>query len=279
MTAHQIDAQRRLKQSLHRRERTVGSWLTFDCEATAEIMARAGFDWLVLDMEHAPLGVAEAARLVRIIDLAGLPAICRLPANDPVTAKRVLDAGAAGIMVPGIASAAEARRAVEAAYYPPQGTRGVGLARAQGYGSGLERYRARIKDTLVVIAMIESREGVEAAASIAATPGVDGLFIGPYDLSASLGAVGELDHPKVRAAEQRVLEAASTAGIACGIHLVHPSATVVQRAVQDGYTFFALGVDMILLSDGAAAAMALVDSSVTREGSTFTRAVTQGRAR
>ena len=105
-----------LKRALRARTRTVGSWLTFPCEATAEIMARAGFDWLVLDMEHAPLGVAEAARLIRVIDLAGLAVLCRLPTLDPALAKNVLDAGASGIMVPHVTSAEMARRAVEAAY-------------------------------------------------------------------------------------------------------------------------------------------------------------------
>ena len=240
-----------LKTALRKRERTIGSWLTFSAEAPAEIMARAGFDWLVLDMEHAPLDVTDAARLIRVIDLAGLPAICRLPSNDPVTAKRVLDAGATGIMVPHVASADDARRAVEAAYYPPTGTRGVGLSRAQAYGSGLEAYRARMPESLVVIAMIETREGVEAASAIAATPGLDGVFIGPYDLSASLGHIGELDHPDVRAAERRVLETAVAAKIACGIHVVHPRPAVARQAAQDGYTFIALGVDMILLDEAA----------------------------
>ena len=244
-----------LKQALRGRKLTVGSWLTFSDEAPAEIMARAGFKWLVVDMEHAPLGIAEAARLIRVISLAGLPALCRLPANDPVIAKQVLDAGAAGILVPMVDSAASARRAVDAAYYPPGGTRGVGLARAQEYGSGLERYRREAPDALVVIAMIETQAGLEAVEAIAATPGLDGLLIGPYDLSASLGHTGELHHPEVRAGAQRVQEAARAAGLACGMHVVHPSLASVQAAVRDGYTFLALGVDMILLAEAAGAAV------------------------
>ena len=246
-----------LKQALRSRQQTIGSWVTFPSEASAEIMAKAGFEWLVLDMEHAPLDISAAARLIRVIDLAGLPALCRLPAYDPAIAKCVLDAGAAGILVPNVQSAADARRAVEAAYYPPRGRRGVGLARAQAYGRGFEAYRTRMDDSLVVIAMIESREGVEHVASIAATPGVDGLFIGPYDLSASFGHIGKLDHSDVRAAGKRVREAARAAGIACGIHVVHPSAAAARRAVQDGYAFIALGVDMIFLGDAAAKAAML----------------------
>jgi len=245
----------RLKEALRKREATIGSWLAFPAEAPAEVMARAGFEWLVIDMEHAPIDVADASRLIRVVDLAGLPALCRLPANDPVFAKRVLDAGAAGIIVPTVESAAEARRAVDAAYYPPQGKRGVGLARAQRYGSGLEEYRAGLAESLVVIAMIESRAGVGDVKAIAETPGIDGLFIGPYDLSASLGRIGQLDHPDVRAAQARVRDAARAAGIACGLHVVHPSSSAVQTAVQDGYTFLVLGVDMIFLGEAAAAAL------------------------
>ena len=263
-----------LKAALHRRERTIGSWLTFPCEATAEIMARAGFDWLVIDMEHAPLGVAEAARLIRVIDLAGLPAICRLPSNDPVIAKGVLDAGATGIMVPYISSAAEARCAVESAYYPPTGRRGVGLARAQAYGRGLEDYRTRMRDSLVVIAMIETREGVEAVEAIAKTPGLDGLFIGPYDLSASMGHIGRVNHPTVRSAGARVRRAAGSAGIACGIHVVHPDVAVARQAAKDGYTFMAVGVDMIVLDESARAAASIV-SGHARPRRTSRRASTQ----
>jgi len=240
---------------------SLGSWVAFPCEATVEVMARAGFEWLVIDMEHAPLGIAETARLIRVIDLVGVPVICRLPANDAVLAKQVLDAGAAGIMVPGVASVAEARRAVEAASYPPVGRRGVGLARAQGYGKSLEAYRLRAQDSLVVIAMIESREGVEAVEAITATPGLDGVFIGPYDLSATVGRIGELDHPNVHAAERQVREAARAAGIACGIHVVHPSQAAAQRAAQDGYTFIAMGVDMILLGESAGQAAAWMNET------------------
>jgi len=250
----------RLKRALRARQRTVGSWLTFPCEATAEVMAQAGFEWLVLDMEHAPLGLAEAARLIRVIELAGLPALCRLPALDPALAKNLLDAGASGILVPHVTSAEMARRAVEAAYYPPTGTRGVGLARAQayGYGTGLQDYRRRMQRSLVVIAMIESRQGLEEVEAIAATPGLDGLLVGPYDLSASLGRIGQLNHPKVRAAERRVREAAHRSRIACGIHLVHPSRKKARQAVRDGYTFIVMGVDMILLAEAAAAAASFV---------------------
>jgi 2-dehydro-3-deoxyglucarate aldolase len=246
-----------LKARLRNRQMTLGSWLAFPCEATAEVMARAGFEWLVIDMEHAPFGVEAAARLIRVVDLAGLPALCRLPENDPALTKTLLDAGAAGIIVPSVQSAAEARRAVDSVYYPPRGRRGVGLHRAQAYGREFERYRAGIEDRLVVIAMIENRAGVEHVEEIAGTEGIDGLLIGPYDLSGSYGCIGQLDHPDLLAAKRRVLAAAAAAGIGSGLHVVHTSEETVARAVREGYSYLVVGVDMILLNAAAVGAAEL----------------------
>jgi len=241
----------RVKDRLRTREMSFGSWLSLGSEPAAEIMARAGFEWLVVDMEHAPIGVAEAARLIRIVDLAGLPAICRLPSQDPALIKNVLDAGATGVMLPMIETREQAERAVAASRYPPNGWRGVGLGRAQGYGNRFEAYRAEQADHVVVVAMIETRPGVENVQAIAATPGIDGLLIGPYDLSGSLGHIGELNHPAVETAKRTILEAAEAAGIGSGLHVVHPSEASIRQAVRDRYSFLALGVDMILLDHAA----------------------------
>jgi len=254
-----------LKARLRSREMSLGSWVAFPCEATVEVMARAGFEWLVIDMEHAPIGVADAARLIRIIDLAGLPALCRLPANDPVLAKTILDAGAVGIIVPTVQSAEEARQAVDAVYYPPRGKRGVGLGRAHAYGREFEAYRSRINETLIAIAMIETRAGVENVEAIAGTDGIDGLLIGPYDLSGSYGRIGQLDHPDLLVAKQRVLEAAAKAGIGSGLHVVHASEEAIDTAVREGYSFLAVGVDMILLGGAARAAVDMA-ARATRRG-------------
>src|SRR4030042_6062223 len=119
---------------------TIGSWITLGHPAIAEIMARAGFDWLTVDMEHSVLTIRETEELIRIIDLCGVTPLVRLSANDPVQIKRVMDAGAHGVIVPMVNSAAEAKQAVAAGGYPPKGQRGVGLARGQGYGTSFDRY-------------------------------------------------------------------------------------------------------------------------------------------
>jgi len=234
---------------LHGRKMTIGSWLAIPNEASAEIMANAGFDWLVIDMEHSPIVAESASRLIRIIDLCGLPALCRLPSNDPVVAKQVLDAGAAGIIVPMVENREEAIKAVEAAYYPPKGIRGVGLARAQGYGSEFEAYKDNYR--VVVIAMIESMKGVGNIEEIVTVSGLNGILVGPYDISASFGLIGQLDHPKIHDGLKKVIGACDQANIGCGLHVVHPSNEAVQIAYEAGYTFLALGIDMIFLDQAA----------------------------
>ena len=250
---------KRLKDTLRSRALSFGSWLAFPCDATVEIMARAGFAWLVIDMEHAPLGIAEAARMIRIIDLARVPAICRLPGHDPALVKTLLDAGAAGVMFPMIETGEQAAAAVASTRYPPDGTRGVGLGRAHGYGSRFEAYRTGDVTNIVVIAMIESRRGVDNVDAIVRTPGVDGVLIGPYDLSGSLGQIGNLNHDRVVAARKRVIDAARDAAIGCGLHVVHPAADTVGLALAEGYSFIALGVDMVLLERAARGVLELTE--------------------
>jgi len=254
-----------LKKRLINREKTIGSWLVIPNETTAEIMTQSGFEWLVIDMEHAPIGVAEASRLIRIIDLAGLPALCRLSSNDPVLIKNVLDAGATGIIVPMVESRKEAERAVDATYYPPDGKRGVGLARAQAYGSGFEHYRKQMDESLIVIAMIESDKGIENVEAIATTSGIDCLLIGPYDMSASLGLIGQIDHPEIKAALRKVIDTAHKAGIGCGLHVVHPNKHAIKEAFNDGYSFLALGVDMIFLSQAARESVKIAEEDEERD--------------
>ena len=240
-----------LKNRLCARKRTVGSWLSINNEMTAEIMASAGFEWLVIDMEHAPIGISEAAKLIRVIELAGLASLCRLPSNDPVIAKNVLDAGASGIIIPSVETTDEARQAVDAVYYPPTGKRGTGLGRAHAYGSKFQAYKDKTIDSLSVIVMIETEKGAANAEAIFEVQGIDAALVGPYDLSASLGVSGQLEHPKVIASTEHIIAVAKDRGISCGLHVVHPSRKTITDAFERGYTFLACGVDMILLASAA----------------------------
>jgi len=236
-----------LKNKLKENKLTIGSWITLGHSAIAEIMARAGFDWLVIDMEHSVIELNEAQEMIQAIDGAGVPTIVRLTSNDANLIKRVMDAGAHGVMVPNVNSKDDAERAVAATYYPPKGKRGVGLARAQGYGASFKDYCEWLDDNAVVIVMIEHIDGVSVADKILAVDGVDGYMIGPYDLSASLGIPGQIDDPRVVEAITRIREAGKAAGKPGGIHVVDPDLEAIEQRIDEGFSFIGYGMDVRIL--------------------------------
>lgn len=236
-----------LKLKLSQGELTIGSWITLGHPAIAEIMAAAGFDWLVLDMEHSVLELSEIQILIQVLDGQQCPAIVRLTSNHPDQIKRVMDAGATGVMVPMVKSAADARAAVQGVYYPPRGQRGVGLARAQGYGARFQQYRKWLEDNAVIVAMIEHVDAVNAIDEILAVDGIDAYIIGPYDLSGSMGRPGELDHPEVQSAIAQVLEAGKRSGKPGGIHVIEPNQEELQRRIAAGFNFLGYGLDIRIL--------------------------------
>lgn len=236
-----------LKSRLNRSELTIGSWVTLGHPSIAEIMASAGFDWLVLDMEHSVLELSEVQAIIQVLDAKQCPAIVRLTSNHPDQIKRVMDAGATGVMVPMIKSAADAEAAVAGVYYPPRGQRGVGLARAQGYGSSFQAYRQWLEENAVIVVMIEHVDAVKAIDEILAVPGIDAYIIGPYDLSGSMGRPGDLNHPDVQAAIAHVLEAGRRAGKPGGIHVIEPDPQALQQRIAAGFNFLGYALDIRIL--------------------------------
>jgi 2-dehydro-3-deoxyglucarate aldolase len=237
-----------LKAALRRKELVLGSWLQFGYPLITEMFARKGFDFLAIDMEHGPISLQTMAEQIQLISLAGCAPMVRVGANDPLLIKRAMDAGAAGVIVPMIESAEQAKRAVEAAYYPPKGTRGVGLARAQGFGLDFDSYREKMADETVVIVQIEHKNAVGALESILAVDGVDGFMVGPYDMSASFGKPGDFDNPDFLAAMDRVASFVATHDKPGGLHVVHPGADNLIAKVREGYRFIAYGTDMLFLA-------------------------------
>lgn len=238
-----------LKSRLAGKELTLGSWISLAHPAVAEIMAGAGFEWLVVDLEHSAITLGEAAELIRVIDLGGVVPLVRVSANDPVQIKRVMDAGAHGVIVPMVNTASEAEQAVAAVHYPPRGRRGVGLARAQGYGTTFERYRDWLNRESMVIVQVEHIEAVNNLAAILAVEGVDGFIVGPYDLSGSLGLPGEFEHPQMAAALEEIRQVAAQSTAAAGYHVVPPQPDLVRQKIAAGYTFIAYSVDFLLLGE------------------------------
>lgn len=240
-----------IKRRLRAGEVTIGSWMSMAHESIAEIIAMAGYDWIVVETEHTAIDNSEVLRLLIAIERRGAVPLVRLAWNDPIQAKAVMDSGAAGVLIPMVNSREEAERAVGAVKFPPAGYRGVGLARAQGYGQTFQEYVERNNEDSLVMIQIEHIDAVRQIDEIVSVPGVDGTFIGPYDLSLSMGIPGQLDHPDVAAASRRVLEATLARGLAAGIHLVHPHNAVerLQQCVAQGYRFLALGTDILFLGD------------------------------
>ena len=238
-----------LKSRLAVRELTVGSWLSWGFPPVAELMARAGFDWLVVDQEHTAIGVAEMHQLVQVVSLAGCVPLVRVPLNDPVPIKHALDAGAHGVLVPQVNTAEEAALAVARAYYPPRGVRGAGLARAQGYGLGFEHHRTWAERETIVIVQIEHITAVENLESILAVDGVDGFIVGPYDLSASLRRPGDWEHRDVQEALDQVAQVVGSTRKAAGFHVVHSDREELGARMAAGYRFIAYGDDMVFLAE------------------------------
>ena len=243
-----------------------GSWITFTSTASAEIMAKAGFNWLAIDMEHSPISIERAQELIQVIELSGTIPLVRLSSNDPVQIKRIMDAGAYGIIVPNVSSSEDVLAAIRATKYPPIGSVGGGLARAQGYGASFEDYKSKINANSIVIVQIENKDAVDNIEDILTVRGLNGVIIGPYDLSGSYGVTGQLKHPKVRAAEKRVLEAAKKLKIPAGTHIVFPDAKELRRRIELGYRLVAFGVDMIFLLKECQGAIGAIKAAGHRSG-------------
>lgn len=235
------------RQRLLAGELLLGTMVTLPAPEIAEILAEVGFDWLFLDAEHSALNAREMQRLMQG---AGQTAcVVRLADESDVAIKKALDIGAAGIIVPQVNSAAQAAQVVQRAKYAPQGTRGVGVGRAHGYGYAFGKYVEQANAATAVIVQAEHIQAVENIEAIIQVPGVDAVLVGPYDLSASLGLMGQVDHPDVAAAIQRVTEACLAAGMRLGIFGM--SATAVNPYIAQGYTLITAGIDTALLGQAA----------------------------
>lgn len=246
----------------------VGGWVCSGSALVAEIMAGSGLDWLLIDMEHGPNTLDTVRAQLQAVDGSPATPVVRVPIGDPVTIKQVLDLGAQNLLVPMVSTADEARAVVEATRYPPRGRRGVGSALARSARwNRVDDYLANADAYVSVFVQIETATGVEAAAEIAAVDGVDGVFVGPSDLAASLGLLGQQTHPDVVAAVRRSFAAVQAAGKPVGVNAFdHEGA----RSYADaGASFVLVGADVALLARGseALAARWVATADESRRGS------------
>lgn len=226
---------------------TFGSWLTLANTETAEIMAQSGFDWLAVDMEHSAVTLKVALDMIRVVESYNVVPLVRVGDNDSYLIKRVMDAGAYGVIVPQVNSKQEAEKAVASVKYPPKGTRGVGLWRAQGYGTDFKQYKDWVNKESIVIVQVEHIKAVENLESILKVEDIDAFIVGPYDLSASLGIPGEFDNPKVQAALKRIMEVAKKLKKPAGFHVIPPNPDLLLEKVKEGYRFLGLSLDELHL--------------------------------
>ena len=225
-----------------------GTFVTLGLPEIGEILSAAGFDWLCIDAEHAPLSTLHVQRIIQGIGNR-CASLVRTATASEVAIKQALDTGATGIIVPMVNSAQTARDVAYWARYSPEGGRGVGLTRAHGYGRNFAEYMERANRETVVVVQAEHQLAVQCIDEIISVPGIDAVFVGPYDLSASLGHPGELEHPKVKDAIDRVTRACRSANKPIGVFGMNAAA--VAPYMKQGYTLIASGVDVMLLGETA----------------------------
>lgn len=230
----------------------IGTIITLGLPAVAEMISACGFDWLWIDMEHAPLQLQEVQSLVQA-KAAACAAFVRVPSNDEVWIKQVLDLGVDGIIVPQVKTGEEARRAVATAKYPPTGTRSVGLARAHKYGMQFANYVDEANDRTMVFLQIEHIDGVNNIHDILKVSGIDAVIIGPYDLSASMGKTGQLQDPEVQSAITKISAACREHHVPLGIFALQSKQG--STFLSNGYQLLAVGIDVHYLWSAAKASL------------------------
>jgi 4-hydroxy-2-oxoheptanedioate aldolase len=239
--------QRNIRADLKQGHVVIGSFFRLPSPDLVEIFGEAGFDFIIIDQEHGAVTIETTSNLVRACDLIGMAAIVRIPDNLPWLIQHALDVGASGVQVPQVGTVSDAERVVRASKFAPAGIRGVCRnVRAARY-SARDRFaymEESNRDTLVVV-QAESKEGVENLGGILSIPGIDVVFLGPYDLSQSLGIPGQVDHPRVRSTMEQAVKACRLAGVAAGVYA--DSAEAVRHWVGMGVQYVAVGVDAALI--------------------------------
>jgi len=225
----------------------IGTWITVPHPTIVDLISQQDFDWVCVDLEHSPVSRSELQNSIQIIQGNGKKAFVRVPKNDHTEVKFPLDAGVDGIILPMVNSAEETSLALENCLYPPLGKRGVGLSRAQGYGFKFEDHLRQNLEALEIIVQVEHIQAVNEIDSILDFTRLDGVFLGPYDLSGSLGLPGQLNHPKVQEAIERVADKTLSRSKILGAHVIKPSAEELDRFRFRGYNFLAFSIDTFFM--------------------------------
>jgi 2-dehydro-3-deoxyglucarate aldolase len=236
-----------LRDSLKHRNKVYGGWTSIGHPQVAEMLVRSGVDFLGIDIEHSTISQEQSQRIIAACHAGGIPCLPRVATHNLESIKRLLDSGADGIIVPNVETTNQVEQLIKAIKYPPLGTRGFGVARAQGYGHEFEEYTTKWNDSSILIIQIESISAVENIDKLLQFDEVDGAMVGPYDISGSLGIPGQIDHKKVMEAGQLVVKACEKYGKACGTQDIDPTSESLKVAMDSGYTYVVLASDVFIL--------------------------------
>lgn len=236
-----------IRRALAAGQPTIGSWMQIPHPSIAEIMGRNGFDWVAVDLEHGSISVHQLPDLFRALELGQTLPLVRLAQGGVKDVKQALDAGAGGIIVPMVESAAQLTQVRDASRWPPAGTRGVGYSRANLFGADFDAYSKEAQAPLLV-AMIEHVRAIEQIEHILQVQGLDAILVGPYDLSASMGLTGQFDAPPFVAAIEKIRSLCASQRMPCGLHVIQPERAELDRRIAEGYRFLAYSIDALFLS-------------------------------
>lgn len=239
--------QKKLKQAFRNREQLFAAWVSYAHPSITETFAKAGFDFIAIDMEHSTINLTEGQRIIAACQAEGVPCLPRPVSHSNDYIKPLLESGADGMLIQMVNTVDQVRNLINDLKYPPLGKRSYGVSRAQGYGFDFSEYITHWNETSTFIIQVESIEAVNKIEDLLAFDEIDAVMVGPYDISGSLGVPGQLDHPKVLEASKKVIKACEKFGKSCGTQLNDPNPENIQTLFDMGYTYAILGSDLFVL--------------------------------
>ncbi|MCK5579871.1 MAG: 4-hydroxy-2-oxovalerate aldolase [Candidatus Omnitrophica bacterium] len=242
-----VQRRRKLKKKLRSREKVLGAWTSFASPGITEIFAKSGVDFVGIDIEHSTISLEQSQAIITAAQAEGSLCLPRIDSHNMPMIKRLLDSGADGIIAPMVNNAGEADSIIEWTKYVPKGNRSFGIARGQGYGFDFDKNARTWNESSVIIPQIESREAAENIESILKRPDIDGVMIGPYDMSGSLGIPGQIHHKKVKDLCQHVIASCKKHKKACGTQNIEPDLNSLKKNFKAGFTFVILASDIFVL--------------------------------
>lgn len=239
-----------VKNKLKNEEVSIGTWMQIPSPEIAEILTSQDFDWIALDVEHGVFSEEQILNCIKSIELGNALPFVRIGEQDEKVIKTCLEAGARGIIIPMISTAEQLRKCISSCFYPPRGTRGVGFSRANLYGKYFDKSLESHNNSLTIVAQIESKEAIENLDEILSVDNLDAIMVGPYDLSASLGAAGNFESSGFQNAIRTITEKVQKTNVKMGVHVVKPIKEDLDLAIKSNNYFVAYGIDALFLENG-----------------------------